>query len=54
MSKQIIRTANAPMPLAGYSQGVRANGFVFVAGQGAKLPIRSKGMKLSIAVIAEA
>ena len=33
MSKQIIRTDRAPAPIAGYSQGVKANGFVFVAGQ---------------------
>jgi 2-iminobutanoate/2-iminopropanoate deaminase len=34
MSKEIIRTETAPMPLAGYSQAVKAGGFVFVAGQG--------------------
>jgi 2-iminobutanoate/2-iminopropanoate deaminase len=34
MAKQIIRTDNAPKPLAGYSQGVIAAGLVFVAGQG--------------------
>jgi len=33
MAKQIIYTDKAPKPLAGYSQGVIANGFVFVAGQ---------------------
>ena len=34
MAKQIIQTDRAPKPLAGYSQAVRSNGFVFVAGQG--------------------
>lgn len=31
--KQIIKTDQAPVPIAPYSQGVKANGFVFVAGQ---------------------
>ncbi len=34
MAKQIIFTASAPQPLAGYSQAVKSGGFVFVAGQG--------------------
>lgn len=34
MSKQIIHTENAPKSLAGYSQAVRAGGFIFVSGQG--------------------
>jgi len=34
MTKQIIHTDNAPKSLAGYSQGVKAAGLVFVAGQG--------------------
>jgi 2-iminobutanoate/2-iminopropanoate deaminase len=34
MAKQIISTPNAPKSLAGYSQGVKAGGLVFVAGQG--------------------
>lgn len=34
MAKQIISTDNAPKSLAGYSQGVKAAGLVFVAGQG--------------------
>ena len=32
--KSIIRTDKAPAPIAPYSQGVVANGFVFVSGQG--------------------
>jgi 2-iminobutanoate/2-iminopropanoate deaminase len=31
--KRIIRTDAAPIPIAPYSQGVVANGFLFVAGQ---------------------
>jgi len=31
--KKIIRTTDAPLPIAPYSQGVVANGFLFVAGQ---------------------
>ena len=34
MTKQIISTDKAPVSLAGYSQGVKAAGLVFVAGQG--------------------
>jgi len=34
MPKEIIQTGRAPKSLAGYSQGVKAGGFVFVAGQG--------------------
>jgi 2-iminobutanoate/2-iminopropanoate deaminase len=34
MAKQIIHTDKAPKSLAGYSQAVKSNGFVFVAGQG--------------------
>ena len=41
MAKQIIHTELAPVPLAGYSQAV-------------KLPIWPKGMKVPIAVVAEA
>ena len=34
MSREIIRTANAPAPPATYSQAVRAAGLVFVSGTG--------------------
>jgi len=34
MTKQIIHTDKAPVPLAGYSQAVKAAGLIFVAGQG--------------------
>jgi len=39
MTKEIIHTDNAPKSLAGYSQGVKSNGFVFVAGQGPFDPV---------------
>lgn len=38
MSKNIIHTENAPAAMGPYSQAVVANGFVFVAGQGAIVP----------------
>ena len=34
MTKEIIYTDKAPKSLAGYSQAVKAGGFIFVAGQG--------------------
>ncbi len=34
MSKEIIHSDQAPRSLAGYSQAVKANGFIFVSGQG--------------------
>ena len=34
MGKQIVHTPEAPSSFAGYSQAVKANGFVFVSGQG--------------------
>jgi 2-iminobutanoate/2-iminopropanoate deaminase len=34
MPKEIIHTDMAPKSIAGYSQAVKAGGFVFVAGQG--------------------
>jgi 2-iminobutanoate/2-iminopropanoate deaminase len=40
VSKQVVRTENAPAPFQGapYSQAIKANGFVFVSGQLALLP----------------
>ena len=35
MAEQIVHTDQAPKSLAGYSQGLKAAGLVFVAGQGA-------------------
>jgi len=34
MPKEIVSTDDAPKGLAGYSQAVKANGLVFVSGQG--------------------
>ena len=33
MEKEIVNTSNAPKPAGPYSQGVKANGFLFLAGQ---------------------
>jgi len=34
MAKEVVYTSHAPKPLAGYSQAVKAAGFVFISGQG--------------------
>lgn len=34
MPKVVVMTEHAPKPLASYSQAIKSNGFVFVAGQG--------------------
>jgi 2-iminobutanoate/2-iminopropanoate deaminase len=34
VTKEVISTSDAPGGLAGYSQAIRANGFVYVSGQG--------------------
>jgi 2-iminobutanoate/2-iminopropanoate deaminase len=34
VAREIISTSDAPGGFAGYSQAIRANGFVFVSGQG--------------------
>ncbi len=39
MAKVVVKTDNAPMSLAAYSQAIKAGGFVFVAGQGPFDPI---------------
>jgi 2-iminobutanoate/2-iminopropanoate deaminase len=44
MTKEIIYTDKAPKPLVGYSQAVKAGGFIFVAGQGPFDPITSDGI----------
>ena len=43
MTKEFIRTPNAPQPLGPYSQGIRTGNFLFVAGQG---PIDPKTGKI--------
>ncbi len=39
MPKEIIHTDKAPKSLAGYSQAVKAGGFIFVSGQGPFDPV---------------
>lgn len=39
MAKEIINTESAPKPAGAYSQGVKAGGFIFVAGQLAVDPV---------------
>ena len=34
MTKEIVKTQNAPQPIGPYSQGTMAAGFLFVSGQG--------------------
>jgi 2-iminobutanoate/2-iminopropanoate deaminase len=38
MSREVVRTDNAPGAVGPYSQGIIANGFVFTAGQGGLIP----------------
>ena len=38
MSRQVVRTDHAPAAVGPYSQGIIANGFIFVAGQGGLIP----------------
>ncbi|HQS24461.1 MAG: reactive intermediate/imine deaminase [Sphingobacteriia bacterium 24-36-13] len=33
MSKQVVKTVNAPSPIGPYNQAIKANGFVFLSGQ---------------------
>ncbi len=42
MSNKTVRTPAAPVPIGPYSQAVVANGFVYVAGQGAIDPATDK------------
>ena len=41
-NKEIIKTDKAPVPIAPYSQGIKANGFLFVSGQIGLNPINRK------------
>ena len=38
MSREVVRTDKAPAAAGPYSQGIKANGFIFVAGQGGIVP----------------
>jgi len=49
MNKQVIRTDKAPLPVAPYSQAVKAGDFLFVSGQ---VPIDPKTGKVVIGDIA--
>jgi 2-iminobutanoate/2-iminopropanoate deaminase len=42
MARQVIRTQKAPQPIGPYSQGILANGFLFVSGQGGLDPNTGK------------
>jgi 2-iminobutanoate/2-iminopropanoate deaminase len=44
MSKEFIKTQNAPTPLGPYSQGIRTGNMLFISGQG---PIDPKTGKMS-------
>lgn len=44
MTKQFVKTPNAPQPLGPYSQGIRVGNFLFTAGQG---PIDPKAGKVT-------
>jgi 2-iminobutanoate/2-iminopropanoate deaminase len=48
MAKTIITTDKAPKSLAGYSQGVKAGGLIFVAGQGPFDPVTGEVMGTTI------
>jgi 2-iminobutanoate/2-iminopropanoate deaminase len=48
MSREIIRTLDAPQPPASYSQAVKAAGLVFVSGQGPFDPLTGEVMGESI------
>ena len=48
MAKTIITTDKAPKSLAAYSQGVKASGFVFVAGQGPFDPVTGEVVGVTI------
>ncbi len=38
MSREVIATPNAPAAIGPYSQAIKANGFVYVSGQGPLIP----------------
>ena len=48
MTRQIIRTEDAPRPPASFSQAVKSGGFVFVAGQGPFDPATGQVVGVSI------
>jgi 2-iminobutanoate/2-iminopropanoate deaminase len=48
MTKEFIKTQNAPQPLGPYSQGIKAGNFLFVSGQGPIDPKTGKMVELDI------
>jgi 2-iminobutanoate/2-iminopropanoate deaminase len=38
MSREVVATPNAPAAIGPYSQAIKANGFVYVSGQGPLIP----------------
>jgi len=47
--KEIILTEKGPKPMGPYSQAIRANGFIFISGQGAVDPATGKLIEGGIA-----
>jgi 2-iminobutanoate/2-iminopropanoate deaminase len=50
MSKQVVKTVNAPSPIGPYNQAIKANGFVFLSGQVAFDPATGALVQDNIAV----
>lgn len=50
MSKQVVKTLNAPAPIGPYNQAIKANGFVFLSGQVAFDPSTGALVQDNIAV----
>jgi 2-iminobutanoate/2-iminopropanoate deaminase len=50
MSKQVIKTDNAPAPIGPYNQAIKANGFVFLSGQVAFNPATGELVQDNISV----
>jgi 2-iminobutanoate/2-iminopropanoate deaminase len=48
MTKDLIRTQNAPQPLGPYSQGIKAGNLLFVSGQGPIDPKTGKMIEVDI------
>lgn len=49
MSKQVVKTANAPAPIGPYNQAIKANGFLFLSGQVAFDPATGELVQENIA-----
>lgn len=53
MSREVIATPNAPAAIGPYSQGIKANGFVYVSGQGGLIPETKQFAGSTVAVQTE-